>query len=361
MLGVYIHIPFCEKKCNYCAFSSFARLGEKQKYISSLVQEIGGYKGENKVDTIYIGGGTPSLLSNDELGQILNALKEKFSIEKDSEITIECNPNSLSEEKLKFYKENGVNRISIGVQRLNDEKLKILGRLHNYSQALQTIDLAKKYFENVSVDFIIGLQDEWEQYEKEIEKLIEEKVKHISVYMLQVEEKTPLQKMVLKNPGLILEDEEYVEIYEKMVKKLKKNGFFQYEVSNFAQKGFESKHNFKYWSGENYIGFGLSAHSYIDGVRFANASNFDDYYKRKIELKEVLTDKQKVEEHIMLGLRCRNGIDKNFIKSFGYDIEKNKNYNDYLSQNILIESGDKVFLNPDYYSVNNLVIVNLLE
>ena len=165
MLGIYVHIPFCEKKCNYCAFSSFSKLNEKEKYISYLKNEIVSFakKNSEKVDTIYIGGGTPSVLSTEEISKILETIKSNYEIAGDAEITIECNPNSITEEKLVFYKKSGVNRISIGVQRLNDEKLKILGRLHTSEQAIKSIRLAKKYFDNVSADFIIGLNGQEEE------------------------------------------------------------------------------------------------------------------------------------------------------------------------------------------------------
>ena len=362
MLGIYVHIPFCEKKCNYCAFSSFSKLNEKEKYISYLTREIESFakKNNEKVDTIYIGGGTPSVLSTEEISKILETIKLNYEIAGDAEITIECNPNSITEEKLVFYKKSGVNRISIGVQRLNDDKLKILGRLHTSEQAIKSIRLAKKYFNNVSVDFIIGLNGQEEEYEEEMQKLICENVNHISVYMLQIEDETPLKNMVEENPDIILEDDEYVKIYEKIVKKLKNNGYFQYEVSNFAQKGFESKHNFKYWTGDNYVGFGLSAHSFINGERYANAKDFEGYYAGKIVLREKLTTEQKIEEHIMLGLRCKNGINISYLKELGYDIEKNENLIQYLDAGILTKQDKQVFLNPDYYSVNNMVIVGLM-
>ena len=363
MLGVYIHIPFCERKCNYCAFSSFADFSQKTRYIDSLCQEIESFERKNEhIDTIYIGGGTPTVLEPFEMEKIFASLKKTFDIDKNSEITVECNPNSLSREKLLCYKALGVNRLSIGVQSLNDEQLKFAGRLHNSQQALDSIRLAREIgFENISVDLLIGLNNSNEdEFIKNLKILLDEKIKHISTYMLQVEDKTPLKSLIDQNPDLMPDDDNMVEILLKTADFLKKNGFLHYEVSNFALKGYESKHNYKYWSGEEYVGFGLSAHSYLNGERFANASNFEDYFSRKIASREVLTSAQKIEEHIMLGLRCSLGIDVEFIKSLGYDIQKNSNFQEFLKRGILFEKGDKICLNEDFYQVNNFVIVSLM-
>ena len=262
MLGVYIHVPFCERKCIYCAFSSFCDLKEKDRYLSALKDEIDNFdykkleksenyieKNENlqKIDTIYIGGGTPSLLARGELKGILDAVKDKFTLSENSEITIECNPNSLTEEKLEFYKELGINRLSIGVQSLRDEQLKFIGRLHTSKQALDSLRLATKYFDNVSCDFLIGLpKQDGDEFIEDLSKVIEIGVKHISSYMLQVEDNTPLAKLVKNHPFVLPDDDECVDIYQKTSKFLQKNGFLQYEISNFAKYGYESRHNLKY-------------------------------------------------------------------------------------------------------------------
>lgn len=362
MKGVYIHIPFCEKKCCYCAFSSFVMKKDKiDEYVSYLTKEIRKRKGE-EIDTIYIGGGTPSLLDEKQIKEIFLALKETFKISKDAEITIECNPNSLTEEKAKLYKNLGINRISIGIQSLDDDKLKFVGRKHNAKQAIESIEIAKKCgFENISVDLLIGLKNETEKsFLSQLKILVDMGVKHISTYMLQIEDKTMLKKMVEENPNLLPNDEENVDIFEKTAKFLRKNGFLHYEVSNFAKKGFESRHNKKYWSGEEYIGFGLSAHSFEKGVRKANANTFKDYYQGKIALEEKLTDKQKIEEHIMLGLRCDLGIDTKYLEKLNYHIKDNESSKDFKEKGILIEEKDRVKLNPDFYVINNYIIVSLL-
>ncbi len=369
--GIYVHIPFCERKCNYCAFSSFV-ISEKErdKYIEFLTQEIKDFHNKYKskdyreVDTIYFGGGTPSILSTNQFLKVVDAIKENFEIDKNYEFTVECNPNSLTEEKLKVYKNAGVNRLSIGVQSLDDEKLKFIGRIHDSKMAIEKINLAKRYFDNISCDILIGLKGmEEKKFINNLSSLVDLGVKHISAYMLQIEEGTPLQKMVEENKNLLPTDEKCIEVYEKTAKFLAKKGFERYEVSNFALNGYESRHNMKYWSGKQYIGFGLSAHSYLDKERSANASNFNDYYTEKKAFKEKLTDKELIEEHIMLGLRCKLGVNLNYLNSLKYDIKKNINFKYFVEKGIIFQNGndsEKIYLNPDYYGINNYVITSLL-
>ena len=364
MLGIYVHIPFCESKCHYCAFASFVKREEEQeRYISSLIEEIENFSKDNnqEIDTIYIGGGTPSILSLQLMQKLIDCLKNSFVWNEKLEFTIEANPCSLTEEKLKLYKENGVNRISLGIQSLEDEKLKKIGRRHNKEKAIEKIKLASKYFENLSCDMLIGLPDMNEnQFLSQIEWLATNDVKHISAYMLQVEEGTPLVKMIDYKEISLPDDDECVEVYTNMTKLLSGLGFKRYEVSNFAKEGYESRHNLKYWIGEEYMGFGLGAHSYFKGQRFANPSSFDDYYARKISYKEDITTQVKIEEHIMLGLRCYKGIKIDFLKTNGYDITQNKNYIDFKEKGILLEKDNKAYLNSDFYGVSNYIIASLI-
>lgn len=380
MLGVYIHIPFCQRKCLYCAFSSFVDLKEKDRYIEALKEEIENFdyksypknlnlpfeKGEDgaqkpKIDTIYIGGGTPSLLDEKDLTRIFDTLKEKFNIDADSEITLECNPNSLTYEKAVFYRKLSINRLSIGVQSLRDEQLKFIGRLHSSAQALEAIDIAKKTgFTNISCDMLIGLSSSSDQFIEDLKKLIDKGITHISTYMLQVEEGTPLAKMVSAKPHLLPDDDQSVEVYNKTAEFLKNNGFLRYEVSNFAKRGCVSRHNIKYWNGDDYVGFGLSAHSYIKGNRYANANNFADYYAGKSKLEEKLSKKELIEEHIMLGLRYNGGVSIEYLKKLGYNIENNENLAYFTDKNIISRDQNRIYLNPDFYGINNFIIVKLL-
>lgn len=371
MLGVYVHIPFCERKCCYCGFSSFV-VGdeEKNRYIDFLIEEIKNFHKKypqekyRKIDTIYFGGGTPSLLSSLLFEKLAVAIKDNFEFAKNYEWTVECNPNSLTEVKLESFKKVGVNRISLGVQSLDDDKLKFVGRLHNSEEAKKAIVLAKKYFDNVSCDMLIGLAGmDKEKLIDEVDELLKLGIKHISTYMLQVERNTPLERMVEKQPALLPDDDECVDAYEEVASFLDKRGFERYEVSNFALRGFESRHNLKYWTGEEYVGFGLSAHSYLENIRSSCADGLSDFYAHKRSLFEKLGNTELIEEHVMLGLRCKMGISKSYIASLGFDLSKNKNLASFLQRGVIFqkpEEDDRLYLNPKFYGVNNYIIASIL-
>ena len=358
-ISVYIHLPFCERKCLYCAFTSFVSSDDVQKeYVKHLIKEIENFKDGYKAKTIYFGGGTPSVLRLDLLEKIFDALKNKFEIEKDAEITMEVNPNSVDEEKLGFYKRLGVNRLSMGIQSLNDKTLKKLGRLHTKKEALYKLQLATKFFDNVSCDLILGLEKE-KNVVKYARKLIKFGIKHISCYILEVHENTPLYSLVKNKKYQPLNDEAVAKSYEKLRKFLEKQGFNQYEISNFSLVGFESKHNLAYWSYDDYVGFGLSSHSFLDGVRYENSSNLKDYYEGKGQSETITNDKE-IEERILLGLRCKNGVDLEKLKNLGYILEKNEFFMQFLEKNILKKVNNRIFLNPNYYAVSDFIIEHLL-
>ena len=358
-ISVYIHLPFCERKCLYCAFTSFVSSEDLQKeYIKHLLKEIEKFENGYKAKTIYFGGGTPSVLRLDLLEKIFDALKTKFEIATDAEITMEVNPNSVGEEKFKFYKKLGVNRLSIGIQSLNNKTLKKIGRLHTKEEALNKLKLAKRYFDNVSCDLILGLEKE-KNVVKYAKKLIKFGVKHISCYMLEVHEKTPLFNLVESKKYRPLNDEVVAKSYEKLRKFLKKKHFNQYEISNFSLPNFESKHNLAYWSYDDYVGFGVSSHSFIHGVRYENPNVLNDYYEGKT-YSETITNDKEIEERILLGLRCKNGVDLEKLKKMGYFLEKNEFFMQFLEKNILKKENDKVYLNPNYYAVSDFIIEHLL-
>lgn len=365
MLGIYVHFPFCERKCVYCNFSSFVNKEIEDKYIDHLLNEIQDFVDESKdkrVNSIYFGGGTPSFVSQTNIKRVMDKLRECFVVMEDSEITIECNPHSTTREKLEFYHKLGFNRISFGVQSLNDEELKFLGRLHSSQEGEECIKLAKSVgFKNISADLIIGVKGQTlESLLASTRGLIELGVNHISSYMLQVEEGTPLYKMVKENPSILPDDDESVNLYERLVAFLGRAGFEQYEVSNFAKDNSYSLHNMKYWKGDEYVGFGLGASSYINGQRKTNGKTFEEYFKGEGVLSEILTPWQRIEEGIMLGLRCKCGVKKEYLKSLGYDIEKNENYDFFLKNNVLREENGIVYINKEYFPVNNYIIVKLL-
>ncbi len=361
MIGIYVHVPFCESKCIYCDFASFV-CGEQKIYFDCLRQEIEKceQKGQ-KVDTIYFGGGTPSVVCEKYIADTLGYIRKNFDVSKNSEITIECNPNSASLEKLKFYRSIGITRVSFGVQSLNDKVLKFLGRKHNKKEAISAIQYAKKVgFENISADLIVGLPNvSSSMLCSHAKKLVDAGVTHISSYMLQVEEGTPLFKMCTENPQLLPSEEECAESFSKLVKTLQQCGFVQYEVSNFAREGNESKHNLKYWSGENYLGFGLSATSTFDNKRWTNGKTFKSYYNGEREV-ELLGNREKIEEKIMLGLRCYLGFKLEEIEKLGYKLTSNKNFQTLLEKGVIYESEGKIHINPKFYSVNNQIITKLL-
>ena len=267
-MQLYVHIPFCKSKCRYCDFNSYA-CRDKQaifEYLPALNQEIAlaSSQYENaKIDTIYIGGGTPSLLDESLIKPLLEKLRTFFDLSSLKEWTIECNPESVTEEKLKLYADEGINRISIGVQSLFDDNLKSIGRLHDAKEAIEKIKLAKRYFDNVSADLIIGLPfDDKQRIAREVEDLAP-LVEHISMYELSVEEGTSLEKLVKQGKITLPDDDETQELFDVAYDTAKENGFDRYEVSNFAKNGRISLHNFGYWTREEYIGLGAGAHSFL--------------------------------------------------------------------------------------------------
>lgn len=359
-LSIYVHVPFCESKCAYCAFASFVRPEEQARYFSALYDEIES-KGDKtrEVDTIYIGGGTPSVVEPEFIEKTLKTIEKCFNLSKNCEVSIECNPNSVSEDKLKRYLAAGVNRISFGVQSLKNKTLKRIGRRHTKNDAKRAIKLARREgFKNINADLLIGLPYKTKPA-KHAKKLIKKGATHISAYMLQVEPNTRLKWQIESGEVKLPSDEDCVEAYQKLVRKLAKKGFVRYEISNFALPGYECRHNLKYWSRGEYLGFGLSAHSFVGGIRSANASNFEDYYVGKVA-SEKISRTESIEEIIMLGLRCTLGVSINELKKLGYDIAENQYFKLYLHDKILTQIGDQIYLNQDFYGVSNTIISNLL-
>mgnify|MGYP002521048995 CR=1 FL=1 len=328
-ISLYFHIPFCKQKCKYCAFVSFTSKEKFFKsYISSIKKELDFYKKLLKnyeVRTIYFGGGTPSLLEADMIPKLLEFVKNNFSIYKNTEITVEANPESFNLKKARMWKKAGVNRLSIGLQSDDDLVLKKLGRIHNYKKFLNAFNIAKKVgFSNINVDIIFGLENQTEKNVKElISKLADLGVTHISAYGLQLEENTRLKQEVESGQVVLPSEERCVKIYNTACKELKKLGFIRYEISNFAKKGYESKHNLNYWARGEYLGIGVGAYSFSNGEHWENTSSLDEYlsgYQRKNV--EVETTKTAMEEMIMLALRTEKGLDINLFNStFGNDFE----------------------------------------
>lgn len=316
-LGIYVHIPFCKRKCAYCDFISFsgkARLIEK--YVESLKREINKCKigkEDYMVKTIYFGGGTPSFIESKYIVEILEAIKEKFNISKNAEITIEINPGTVTEEKLKDYYEVGINRISFGLQSTNSQLLKLVGRIHSYSSFLEGYNLARKTgFKNINVDLMIGLPVQTlKDVQKDLSRIIELNPEHVSVYSLILEEGTRIEEKI-KNKELYLPSEKLErKMYWEVKNKLEEAGYIHYEISNFAKAGYESKHNLSCWNQGEYLGFGLAAHSYFNNVRYSNTDDFEEYFdwpeNSKI-IHERQTDEDKQKEFMLLGLRKIEGV-----------------------------------------------------
>lgn len=349
-LGIYVHIPFCLSKCPYCDFYSIVYDSSlAQEYVSSLLKEIRLFSKVQaqkiKADSIYFGGGTPSILKPSQLASILEALFSSFNIKESSEISLEANPGTLIEKRVKEIKSLGINRVSLGIQSLADEELKALGRVHTRDEAIKSYQLLRVYFENISLDLIFGIpgqtQKSWERCLREVVKL---KPEHLSTYCLTIEEGTPFYRL-RKDKKLSLPDEEVIrKMYLKAIDLLKSRGYIHYELSNFAREGRECRQNLKYWRGEEYIGFGAGAHSYLNGVRRGNIKKVDDYIKRcredisVIDFEERLTLSQKINEFILLGLRRIEGIDLKKLKEYlNFDLEKEKKevLRDLIDKNLL--------------------------
>lgn len=316
-LGIYVHIPFCKRKCHYCDFLSFSGATYLiDKYIKALKQEIDKTKiskSEYIVKTIYFGGGTPSFIDSKYIVEILQLIKNKFNILENAEITIEANPGTIDEQKLKDYYNSGINRISFGLQSTKSDLLKIVGRIHSYSSFVNGYNLARSIgFKNINVDLMIGLPvQRLNDVEKDLERIINLNPEHISVYSLIVEEGTKIEEK-LKNDELYLpSEEEERKMYWTVKEELERHGYIHYEISNFAKPKYESKHNMSCWNQEEYIGFGLGAHSYFNGKRYSNTTRFDEYFdwpeNSKIMHEEQTKDDEK-KEYMLLGLRKIEGV-----------------------------------------------------
>lgn len=315
-LGIYIHIPFCERKCSYCDFYSIENQEHKKDYLTALSEEIqivaDMIGNDSCTDTVYFGGGTPSLLSPLEVEAILDRLTVKFKIDKDAEITLECNPGTITTEKLKNYKHLGINRISLGIQTFSDSELKFLSRIHTAQEARAALLSATEAgFENINIDLMYALPDQTlQQIETNLFETISFNPKHISAYALIFEPGTPLHNSLNNGNVRAIDSTIESEMYEFIINVLEDHGYHHYEVSNYCQPGYECRHNLKYWRGMEYIGFGASAHSYFNKTRSWNVSSVSSYVSalKKSELptsaSEVLSEEELIEEFIMLSLRC---------------------------------------------------------
>lgn len=399
---IYIHIPFCIQKCHYCDFlSAPCDAGIRERYVECLIREIEyygewyGMRGRNiPVTSIFFGGGTPSILESNQIQSIMDKLKTTYSIEENAEITMECNPGTVTEEKLSGYRVAGINRLSIGLQSANNAELKSIGRIHTYEQFLNSYDMARKCgFKNINVDLMSALPGQTlESYRNTIEKVLDVKPEHISAYSLILEEGTPLYERIeqleeQKMPtGLPNEDTER-EMYYMTERMLKDAGYERYEISNYARTGYECKHNTAYWRRDDYLGMGIGAASCIDDVRMKNITDIGAYMDiyEKIDTRDdvlqkdvsernimednaldkdetdVLSDEDKMEEFMFLGLRMMRGISKKeFERQFNvkYDMVYGAVTAKLIKEGLIevSDDNDSLWLTPLGIDVSNMVL-----
>lgn len=375
LLGMYIHIPFCSKKCDYCDFVSFSMDKQAQQmYLEALFTEIDQLKVNfygRTFDTIYIGGGTPSIVYEGFYAALSRKLFSSFHFAENTEFTIEVNPSSFSKEKFMEYVQAGVNRISVGVQCIDKRVLANHGRLQTVENVKETFKMLKdSQFANVSGDVMLGLPGQTSKMVlKTVKFLIKNRCKHISTYALQIEKNTLLYDKMARGKLRPVNDAKQVAIYNKVVKLLAKNGFKRYEVSNFARPGFESRHNKKYWDETNYVGLGVSAHSFIDGYRYFNTKRLDTYLdamadgKSAVYKREFIGDTERREERIMLSLRTAQGLD---LEAFNHDFNEDLMHSRGAQIKQMIDKGmlevvdGYLRVTDKYFYVSNAIILELV-
>ncbi len=374
-MGLYIHIPFCDKKCDYCDFVSYSMNRKAQQdFLAALFAEIDSYKMEfsDKIfDTIFIGGGTPSIVYEGFIASLARKVFSSFKFAPKTEFTIEVNPSSFTKEKFFEYVESGVNRISVGVQCLDAKLLRKHGRVQSVDNIRETFELLRDArFQNVNSDVMIGLPGQsTRSILQTVKYLANNNVKHISIYSLQIEKHTMLYNKLRKGHISPIKDKKIVAIYKKLYKYLKEEGFVRYELSNYAKPTFESRHNQKYWDGTNYLGLGVSAHSYMDGYRYYNTKRLDTYIdnlqhgKSAVYSKEYVSIEEKRTERLMLSLRTMQGLD---LKKFEEEFEENLRVTKFQQIKKLRELGmveivdGYLRITENYFYVSNSIILELM-
>ena len=375
-ISVYIHIPFCVRKCAYCDFPSFAGEGARMEgYVQAVCREMraqAAFFGRRKVATVFLGGGTPTLLKGEQAGALLGCLRESFDLLPGAEITLEGNPGTLTREKLAAYRAAGVNRLSLGVQSFDDTLLQSIGRIHTAEEAEQAARMAREAgFENLNLDLMLGLPGQTPRmWEETLARAIDLKPAHLSCYSLILEEGTPLRAQAIAGQCAPLPDEDALDAMDGITDRLTSAaGFARYEVSNYAREGFECRHNLVYWECKPYLGLGLAAHSDMDGRRFANAPNWADYAKQADGLlaREPEGDGSIAErrfERMMMGLRMVRGVDvSRFERDFGAAPEAvwPRSIARLEADGLMERCGERLRLTRRGMQVMNAALVLLLE
>lgn len=325
-VGIYVHVPFCKQKCKYCDFISFQNCENYfddyfeclKKEITEKANEINSENKEILIDTIYFGGGTPSIVCEKYIEEVLNKIYEYYNVSENAEITVEVNPGTVDKFKLEKYFEIGINRLSIGLQSTDDKLLKMLGRIHTYKEFENTYDLARKIgFKNINVDLMIGLPNQsLENVHDSLEKIVQKNPEHISVYSLIIEENTKMFDLIEKGELELPDEDVERKMYWSVKKFLEENGYIHYEISNFSKSGFESKHNANCWNQHEYLGFGIAAHSYFNNIRYSNIDNLRQYIENwkneqsvyNMVFHEHQNKDDMMKEFMMLGLRKIDGV-----------------------------------------------------
>ena len=377
-LELYIHIPFCIRKCAYCDFLSGQRNAEEiENYVEALISEIKTYQAMSLneiVRTVFLGGGTPSILSGSQMKRIFQALRETFDISETAEITVEANPGTVTYEKLTAYRNVGINRISFGLQSANDEELKRLGRIHTFEEFLESYKMARACgFQNINVDLISAIPKQTtEQFEQSLKKITELQPEHVSVYSLIIEEGTPFAKVYGEGAPLekdLPSEEEERLIYWKTKEFLEKEGYRRYEISNYAKEGLECRHNLGYWERKNYLGLGLGASSLMGNVRYHNTEDWKEYIANAKNLQkiqkdvETLTVEEQMEEFIFLGLRKMQGIsEQKFQEAFQKSIWEcySENIRKVMEKGLLDKRDGNLYLTEKGIDISNYVFAEIL-
>ncbi|HFL3555092.1 TPA: radical SAM family heme chaperone HemW [Clostridioides difficile] len=391
MLGLYVHIPFCVKKCKYCDFNSYKMdIDSKKRYIEDLKIEMELYSNKlykdnkyknkeccslnknDKITSIFVGGGTPSILTSDEIREVFISIKEMFDIDENAEITIECNPGTLTLEKLKTMKEIGINRLSIGLQAIQEKHLNFIGRIHTYEEFEKNYkDALSVGFKNINIDLMYSLPNQTLcDWKETLEKVVHLNPTHISAYSLILEEGTELYNMYESNKFELIDENVDIEMYEYTINYLKSKGYNQYEISNYSKEGYNCEHNILYWECEHYIGIGAGASGYINENRYNNVESLEDYHlslvkrEKPIQENEILSEKDMIEEKIFMGLRMNKGIKfEDFKKKFGIDfIEKyNKQIEMLLARKLINQSFEGIQLTQKGREISNSVFIEFME
>ena len=382
MASLYLHIPFCERKCLYCDFYSLApseRSAPQEELIPLFLEALSFEvrllalepRFQTSYETVFFGGGTPSLLSPSQIGQILQDVRDRFSIQPDAEVTVEANPGTIDEEKLRGYKSAGVNRLSIGIQSFRDEDLRFLSRIHTAGQAVDAVRAARAAgFDNISIDLMFALPTQsLAQWEENLGRAVALSPNHISCYSLIVEPNTPLFRLVQSGQVRPIHADLDAQMYERTIAVLAAAGYEQYEVSNFARRGFKSRHNSNYWNHTPYLGLGPSSHSFWEGERWWNVANLSTYLGRlkhgrlPVASGEKLTDEDLIVESVFLGLRSE-GIDLRRLRStYGVDLflEAEPCLASFLRERLLVNEDGRLRLTPKGYPLCDHISGALLE